>query len=812
MTAKNKTDLKTDIDDDIKAGIPGGIEASTDNSRRTDFIDSLLNVIETAQQTLAGPIKFLGSLIINAGFFKSMASFSAGSSTGALGLKSIYRMTAITADTTFTIDSADIAKGSPANPLEIVIQDTSGAIVSSGFILTIATEGSETIDGLVFVNIIADFGSVSLFSDGTNLFSSMNGPNFNATTQQSRIKPASMTQISSPAQFPLISAFDGNMRWKPTLSTKYETMGSFLMPLIIMPESTAPAPQAIEIRAANQNDALLFDGSDTPHILGRNNGTLVFRETTLVDVSNGGLGGGTVLFDTVGSSTATTIIGDNLVLIGFKSVGNIVNTLGDLDSFTCVSCAGGLTFRNSTPGLGINMAGVVSLNPFLVTPTSPSFCFMGDYSSVSASIGTIQQSSSASAFCIDEAATGNFDLLGNSFDGVGDFFTAPISVVVAGFSDAVVTIVSFRASTFPGNAATHTEAVFSTFTDLIIGQNFLIAGNVDYNGLQAITGVTSDQLGVEFEIPINTLTGGTSERTQVNAIAHGMVRDQTNTIAGAPNHNGTEQIQIRVDDDNFIIPVLFVAVTGGGTVSSTSKDEDSIDVISRTNGRAANSTVVSEANLSGNALVTDIPAQDARVIINATNWIGDNEVRMSVGSDGVTEYIGTVPNIRIKVDGNITLEPESSSKELSCQMGRYDSSRTTVTFANGTNVINEAGTALVNGDDITFNGNAGTLPAELRTDIIYFVVGQATNSFQVSYTLGGDAIEFSDDGSGTNTYASADMHGAQPSNDIAANNPDTLVPQALIKTNPGDKIFTTVSNNQDAVDITVSKAYYRNFI
>jgi len=545
-----------------------------------------------------------------------MASFSADSSTGALGLKSIYRMTAITADTTFTIDSADIAKGSPANPLEIVIQDTSGAIISSGFTLTIATEGSETIDGLVFINIIADFGSVSLFSDGTDLFSNMNGPNFNATTQQARVKPASMTQISSTAQMPLTLTFDGNMRWVPSLSTKYETMGSFLMPLIKMPESTAFAPQAIEIRAANQDDALLFDGSDIPHILGRNNGTLVFRETTLVDVSNGGLGGGTVLFDTVGSSAATTIIGDNLVLIGFKSVGNIVNTLGDLDSFTCVSCAGGLTFRNSTPGLGINMVGVVSLNPFAVATTSPSFCFMGDYSSVAASIGTIQQLADASTFCIDDAATGSFDLLGNSFDGTGDLFTAPISVVIEGFSDAAVTIVSFRASTFPGNALTHTEAVFSTFTDLIIGQNFLISGNADYNGLRDITNITTNQLGVEFEVPINTFTGGTSERTQVNAIAHGMVRDQTNAIAGAPNHNGTEQIQIRVDEDNFIIPVLFVSITGGGTVSAASKNQASSGVTSANNGQSPNSKILGAA--TSNAQVTETTPTDGTY--TATNF------------------------------------------------------------------------------------------------------------------------------------------------------------------------------------------------
>lgn len=58
MAAKNKADLKTDIDDDIKIGVPGGILAGTDNARRTDDIDSALNIVEPALQEIDGPISF----------------------------------------------------------------------------------------------------------------------------------------------------------------------------------------------------------------------------------------------------------------------------------------------------------------------------------------------------------------------------------------------------------------------------------------------------------------------------------------------------------------------------------------------------------------------------------------------------------------------------------------------------------------------------------------------------------------------------------------------------------------------------------
>jgi len=87
-----------------------------------------------------------------------------------------------------------------------------------------------------------------------------------------------------------------------------------------------------------------------------------------------------------------------------------------------------------------------------------------------------------------------------------------------------------------------------------------------------------------------------------------------------------------------------------------------------------------------------------------------------------------------------------------------------------------------------------------------------TNSFQVSYTLGGAAITFTDDGSGTNSYAVADLHGSTPSNVIAANNPRNLVPQALESVNQNDKTFVVVENLDDSVNITVSEAYYRTAI
>lgn len=270
-----------------------------------------------------------------------------------------------------------------------------------------------------------------------------------------------------------------------------------------------------------------------------------------------------------------------------------------------------------------------------------------------------------------------------------------------------------------------------------------------------------------------------------------------------------------VDIDGATFPIDNAVNLIGNNVSiadtffaSGSLTETDVRILSSNNKGVPESTVTSEAVLINNVTVTDIPAANAKVIIAASTWAGSEESRMTVNADGSSTYNGNF-QASLRLDGNVTLEPASSTKELSCSFARQDSVRVVVTFTNGTNLINETSTPLVDDDMVVFNDNAGTLPAELREDIVYFVVNKLTDSFQVSYTSGGAAIAFTDDGSGTNTYAVADLHGSSPSNSIAANSPRSLVPQALESVNQGDKTFIIVENLDDAVDVAVIESYYR---
>jgi len=86
-------------------------------------------------------------------------------------ISSDYRIaiTSITAARTITIPTAEIAKGSTTQVREWAFKDQSGSVTGSNTV-TIATEGSETIDGAASLVLKTPFFDFKLYADGNNLF------------------------------------------------------------------------------------------------------------------------------------------------------------------------------------------------------------------------------------------------------------------------------------------------------------------------------------------------------------------------------------------------------------------------------------------------------------------------------------------------------------------------------------------------------------------------------------------------------------------------------------------------------------------
>jgi len=70
--------------------------------------------------------------------------------------------------------------------------------------------------------------------------------------------------------------------------------------------------------------------------------------------------------------------------------------------------------------------------------------------------------------------------------------------------------------------------------------------------------------------------------------------------------------------------------------------------------------------------------------------------------------------------------------------------------------VTVAGHTLSNGDQVFFTNSGGTLPAGLTSRTIYFVVSSAANTFKVSATLAGAAVDITAaEGAGTHTVTKA---------------------------------------------------------
>lgn len=112
---------------------------------------------------------------------KGVREFNTSISTDSAPIADIYSLIGHTGDVTLTLSSTDIASASLANPWIFTIQDISGTLETNGRILNVVTEGSETINGLPSISVGVDNGSVALFSDGTNLFTTKSSPKTKGT-------------------------------------------------------------------------------------------------------------------------------------------------------------------------------------------------------------------------------------------------------------------------------------------------------------------------------------------------------------------------------------------------------------------------------------------------------------------------------------------------------------------------------------------------------------------------------------------------------------------------------------------------------
>lgn len=473
----------------------------------------------------------------------------------------------------------------------------------------------------------------------------MTGPNSNITSQQPATKNPSIIDIYDASQMPLALAPDGVMRFRPELATKYILHPGVILPrLEIQPFSNPASPEGIEFTTAIQGQFIPVAGNSTPHIWGRDINGLVFVDISLVDVSPQT----TRLFDLVGGTSFSNLSLTRVLLFNFKEVGNVIDLSLVMNSVTLLDNERGMVSKDNTlPFVSSFISGRIV--DFLgVSTQSPALCYLGLQGTVSISINNIEIKAGDSAICIDSGASGSYDVIGNSFNGVGDFFMSDISESITAFADVSITIDSFSDSV--DNPGTRTDLNFSSPIDDEIrrGQTILISDEAAYDGLHVVTKVYDDQLSVEIDVVFSTSGAGVLERTLVTSADHGLVLDQTIVITVTTSYNGTFNISTLTSNDDFVIPAAFIADDATGTVTATGGDETTPGVTSALNGDAADSRAIGFGEMNGNAVATVIAAPDVYQAVDVSTVVSNSvseRFTLTDATDGIYRYDGEKPII-----------------------------------------------------------------------------------------------------------------------------------------------------------------------
>lgn len=97
----------------------------------------------------------------------SSAQFSTSTGTSTLGTKDLYACTDTSAPRDLTISGEQIAVGSTGAPYFFTVKDQSGGAGTNRIRVQPQTG---LIDGAASIDIIADYGALRCYSDGTNIY------------------------------------------------------------------------------------------------------------------------------------------------------------------------------------------------------------------------------------------------------------------------------------------------------------------------------------------------------------------------------------------------------------------------------------------------------------------------------------------------------------------------------------------------------------------------------------------------------------------------------------------------------------------
>lgn len=161
-------------------------------------------------------------------------------------------------------------------------------------------------------------------------------------------------------------------------------------------------------------------------------------------------------------------------------------------------------------------------------------------------------------------------------------------------------------------------------------------------------------------------------------------------------------------------------------------------------------------------LFSTVPANDNAA---GTEQSAGGYARASVAFGAPATDSGNVR--KVSNSGTVTIGPATADWPASVGFGIYDAStagnllywdyllgpRINVVADASTDALTATSHGLANGNRVQVQNTGGTLPGGLAVSTVYYVVGATTNTFQLSATSGGSAIDITSTGNGLNQVA-----------------------------------------------------------
>ena len=193
------------------------------------------------------------------------------------------------------------------------------------------------------------------------------------------------------------------------------------------------------------------------------------------------------------------------------------------------------------------------------------------------------------------------------------------------------------------------------------------------------------------------------------------------------------------------------------------------------------SNKVSVSSSVNNEVTIDVNADN--VLAGATQSINFNGQRLTNVAPPLSSTDGVNKAYADSVAQGLTVKLASRVSTINNIAGSYFNVVENVSSVDiGADTLTSAAHAFTNGDRVLVTSIGGTVPAGLATETVYFVVGTTTNTFQLSLTEGGSAIDITDTGTGTiqvshNLYLRAGNNGALTIDGVTLDSGDRILLQ-----------------------------------